>query len=302
MADTALNEQLVAVCKRALPDLFEIRELIIAGADVNQLNQYGENIFEDAFLDVLYHVRNHSEKLPPTVAQIKEILQLMVEHGWDIQKYGLSTMDQFKFSTYDYFTFDLYRYMLQFDLAADPQAYEDVLEGVGTEESYQRCCEHDHDLENLFFALYELIEAKKEGKDFTCIEPYYGAVGLPIDKVLYFGDPNTLVNIGDSVEYNNDIGFVCGNKLLILCESVNILFMNGRIDETPQIDISSMFTNVLGKSIKTVSFDHNDVVKGKTSYGQPTIIIEVDDGRKIKFTHNFGDLADREYQSRFWLE
>jgi len=42
--------------------------------------------------------------------------------------------------------------------------------------------------------------------------------------------------------------------------------------------------------------------KGTTRYGQPTIIIELSNGKKMKFSHNFGELSDRKSQSRFWVE
>ena len=37
-----------------------------------------------------------------------------------------------------------------------------LLELLGTEESFQRCCTVDHSLENLLYALYELVEARLE--------------------------------------------------------------------------------------------------------------------------------------------
>lgn len=45
MSGTELNKKLAAVCKSVDPDLDEIRNLIIAGADVNQLNEYYGSIF-----------------------------------------------------------------------------------------------------------------------------------------------------------------------------------------------------------------------------------------------------------------
>lgn len=303
MTNTELNEKLVVACDRAWPDLDEIRELVIAGADTNQLNRYGENIFESAFVDILYHFRGDAKNLPHIVERIKTTIRLMIEKGWDVKKYGLSTMDQFKFSTYDVFTFDLYRFMLQYDLTDDSQDYEDVLEGIGTEESFQRCCENDHDLENLFYAIYEMVLAKQEGRNYTSIEPYYGATGLLIDKVLYFGDADSLIAKNGFTEYNADIGFVCGDKILVLRDSLNILFMNDRSEEVPQIDISAAFVNqTVGEKINSVSFNHRDVVKDTTHYGQPTIIIELTNGKRIHFTHNFGEMADKTFQSRFWIE
>ncbi|MBR3869887.1 MAG: hypothetical protein IKJ17_00065 [Clostridia bacterium] len=303
MIKAKLNEKLALACDKETPDLDEIKELIVAGADTNQLNKYNDNIFDDVFLEVLYDVRDDAKKLPITVKKIKEIISLMIDNGFDIKRFGLSTMSQFIFATYDLFTFDLYRFMLQYDLADGPEAYEDTLEDIGTEESYQRCCEHDHDLENLFYAIYEMVEAKIEGRNYKSIELYYGAVGLTIDKIVYFSDSNTMVEKKTFTEYNADIGFICGDKLLVMRDSVNILFMNDRVSEQPQIDISSLFgKDVIGRKIKSVSFDHKDVIIGMTYYGQPTIIIELTNGKKLKFTHNFGELSDKETQPRFWIE
>jgi len=298
-----LDARLLLACDKPTPDLDEIRELIAAGADTNQLNKYGDNIFADVFLKVLYDVRDDAKKLFKIVEIIKEIISLMLDNGFNIKKFGLSTMSQFKFATYDHFTFDLYRFMLQYDLTDDPKEYEDILEGIGTEESYQRCCENNHDLENLFFAIYEMVEAKMAKRNYKSIELYYDAIGMTIDKILYFNGTDTLSKKKDFTEYNADIGFVCDNKLLVMRDGVNILFMNDRIVESPQLDISSVFgNNVIGTKIKSISFEHKDVIKGTTYYGQPTIIITLANGKKLKFTHNFGELPDKQTQSRFWTE
>lgn len=128
-------------------------------------------------------------------------------------------------------------------------------------------------------------------------------MGLKIHRILYFAETDTRVNGDCFTEYNADIGFVCGDKVLILCKGVNILFMNDRLTELPQIDLSATFcTEIIGQTILAVSFDHKTVVKGTTHYGQPTIIIELSNGKKLKFSHNFGELPDRETQTRFWIQ
>ena len=54
MTTPELNDKLAIACARAKPDLDEIKELILAGADPNCLNEYGNSIFCDAFVEVLY--------------------------------------------------------------------------------------------------------------------------------------------------------------------------------------------------------------------------------------------------------
>lgn len=302
MYKAELDNELLEACTGYNYDLDKIKELVLAGADTNQLNKFGDNIFDDVFLDTLYNVRDNIEELSETVEKIKEIIPIMINAGWDIKKFGIPTMNQFVFSTYDRFTFELYKFMLQYDLTDNPKDYESALECVGTEESYQRCCEENHDLENMFYSIYEIIEAKMEGRNYHSIELYYDAIGLTIDKVIYFDGENTTVTKSDFIEYNADIGFVCGNKLLILRKGVNILFMNDRFGDQPQIDISDIFNTCLGSHIEKISFEHKTVVDGTTHYGQPTIIIKLSNGKKMKFSHNFGELPDKQAQSRFWIE
>ena len=303
MTKQELDMKLVKVCESGYPDINKIQELILAGADTNQVHSSGRNIFDRVFLRFLNTRRQTPKRNYYKAKKIKETIQLMVEHGWDVKRFGMSVMNRFLFSTYDIWTFDLYRFMLRYDLAENPEDYDEALEGIATEESYQRCCEENHETENLFYALYELVEAKKDGRNFESIEPYYGAVGMKIDRILYFDESDTTVQKEPFTEYNADIGFVCGDKVLILRKGVHILFMNDRLIETPQVDLSETFcADVIGQTIRSVSFDHKTVVKGTTHYGQPTINIELSNGKKLKFSHNFGELPDRESQSRFWIE
>ena len=169
MFKAELDNELLEACTGYNYDLDKIKKLVLAGADTNQLNKFGDNIFDDVFLDTLYNSRDDIQKLSETVKKIKEIIPIMINTGWDIKKFGISTMNQFVFSTYDRFTFDLYKFMLQYDLTDNPKDYESALECVGGEESYQRCCEENHDLENLFYSIYEIVEAKMEGRDYQSI-------------------------------------------------------------------------------------------------------------------------------------
>lgn len=303
MTKTELDNQLAVACDRIVPDLNEIKKLILAGADTNQVNEYDDNIFDDTFVSVLYDAGDDASKSAKAVEEIKEIIPLMIEKGWNIKKYGIGTMDRFTRSTYDPLTFELFRYMLQYDLTDRPKDYKEVLDSVGSEESYQRCCVNNHELENLFYSIYEMVEAKMKGRDYTGIGLYYNAIGTTIDKIVYFDENDTTLKKTDFTEYNADIGFVCGDKLLVLRKSVNILCMNDRLADCPQIDASHLFgENVIGEKIRSVSFDHKEIKREKTGYGQPTIIMELENGKKLKFTHNFGEFPGKKTQSRFWVE
>ena len=307
MLQEQLDRKLAEACDRPIPDFAEISELILAGADTNQLDRFGDSIFDSVFIQVLYY-RANDEDVPEKEKQkvyddAKSLVALMAEHGWDTRRYGLAVMEQLAHSFYDHSVFDLAKSFLRLDLGNDQQAYESLLEGFGTAESYQRCCEQDHEAENLFYTIYEMVEAKRNGNSYEGIELYREAVGRTIDRIVYFNESDTTVAKGSFTEFYADIGFACGDKMLVLRDGINILLMNDRAAEVPQIDFSDAFgENTVGEKIISISFDHKSIVKGNTRYGQPIIIIELANGKKLKFSHNFGEQPDRPSRSRFWTE
>lgn len=301
MNTDVLNEKLRKACADA--NLDEIQKLVISGANPNLLDEYGESMFEHVFIYALDRgideVEFSTEEYDEIINQVKNTINTLIHYGWDVQKYGLRVMRQFIFLANQKLAFDLMKFFLDFDLGDDKTKYESLLEGIGTEESYQRCCENDHDSENLFYTMYEIVNAKMENRSYKNIELYYEAVGLKIDKVLYLGKEGIVLSKAGATEYNDDICFVCGEKILVIKESVNILFINDIINEE-HVEIPNLFgDDVIGAKIVDVSFEHKEINKGTTCYGQPTIVLSLDSGKKLKFTHNFGEHDGEKSQSSF---
>ena len=301
MTQTELNEALVRICEKDPPDLEEVKALLLAGADPNLTDERGESIFNtnNLFLEALYRCQGTPVETEKTAEQVKDVIRTMVAVGWDSKRFGQDTMDQFIFSTYDRFTFEMYRFMLQYELATTLEEYDYSLELIATEESFQRCSMEDPAMENLFYAIFEMVEAKMKGRDYRSIGLYDEAPGLRIDRIVYLSDTDTTRKRDSFVEFDADIGFVCGDKLLVLREGINILFMNDRLAESPHLEMPLLFgENIIGYTITDVSFSHRSV----SNHGQPTIILSLDNGKLLKFTHNFGECPDKNYQCRFWVE
>lgn len=304
MTTDELNSALAKACKKA--ELDRIKALILAGADPNLENKDGESIFDEPFYFAFQDSFDDElgEVSMETTKKIKEITALLVERGWNTQKYLPDILCSFGCHyTFDYYAYELFRFFLQYDFGSDEPIYHDILSGIGTEESYQRCCVHDHSAENVLYAIYECVEAKRTGKRVDAIRPYFGAVGRQIDGIVYLNDTDTTLPKAQFTEFRHDIGFVLGNALLVLREGINILFMDERLDEPPLLNVPLLFgEGVVGSRIQSITFDHNEVCHGTTHYGQPIVILELSNGKKLKFSHNFGELPNRERQSRFWVE
>lgn len=298
----------LAAIKAKTPDFEKAKAILGMGFDINTVESWGDSILEECLLDI----SSYSDECDSCdsdacrtcehnrVARLMPIVEFFIENGWDTVAYGLNCVASLVHTTHDKQMFYAAKRILECPLSESEKEYEAALEATGTEESFQRCCEECHEQENLYYAMCELVYAKKIGNPIDGIHPYYNALGKKIDRIVYFADKIDFNNTPRGTEFNGDFGFVCGNEVLIVCSSINILFMNDRISEKPQIDVSECFgPAVVGATVVDVSFSHKAKNRAESCYGQPTIILKLDSGKAIYFTHDFGEHSDNTAQARF---
>ena len=190
--------------------------------------------------------------------------------------------------------------ILSCPLLEKQEAYEAVLESIGAEESYQRCCEECHEQENLYYAMYALVEARMKGMPFGGIHPYHHALGKRIDRIVYFADNTDFVETPHGTEFNSDFGFVCGDEILVVTSGINMLFMKDRASDTVSVDVSTIFgAGVIGATVVDIVFEHKKKNRADGQYGQPTIIMKLDSGKGLQFTYSLGELPAGDVQGRF---
>lgn len=307
------EQQLIEECKKAPADYAKIKHLIDEGADINAVNEYGDSLLSSI---IGYFIPEEcygceQRNLPaekrncdgcPCAEQSRllDIVELFIENGWDTVKYGLECIRELTFVPHNRVIFDVAKRILECPLSEDIQSYEAALETIGTEESYQRCCEACPEEENLFYTIYELIDAKMNKKDFEGIELFYDAIGLRVDKIIYFSGQNDIKGSKRGWDFYSDIGFVCQDKVLVLSSYINILMMNDRKNELPQTEITEIFGKSFYNAVITdISFDTASIRRKTTIYQQQSIIIDFDNGRQLRFTHNAGQHPDKKTQSSF---
>lgn len=303
-----LENEFYNALKKAKPDFNKAKNLLNQGLDINATDNYGDSILEE----ILLNASGYPEECDSCVtdacqtceynktARIIPIIDFFIENGWDTVAHGLGCVACLVHTTHDKQMFYAAKRILECPLSENEDEYDEALEAIGTEESFQRCCEECHEQENLYYAMYELVDAKRHGRSFEGIHPYYNAMGKKIDKIIYFADKLDFNHTPRGTEFNGDFGFVCGNEVLIVNSDVNILFLNHRISEQPQIDVSEYFgPAVVGATIVDIAFSHKSKNRDKTCFGQPIITLKLDSGKAISFTHNFGELPDNTAQARF---
>ena len=293
------------------PNFARARALLAEGCDINSVDSYGRTLLARAFFYALgdcsmsqdscngiCHTCSNKER-----GRILPIIDFFIENGWDTLGQGLSCLAALVHTTHDAEMFFSARRILSCHLPDDDGKYDVALKAIGTEESYQRCSEECHSQENLYYAMYELVAARRAGKSFEGIFPYYRALGRRIERIVFFSDSVEISTTSRGSEFSADIGFVCGGELLVLTSGINVLVMNDRLNEAPQIDASHIFGDgVIGATVVNIDFDHRAITKDRTTYGQPTIEITLDNGKKLCFTHNFGEVLGGKTEPRFYTQ
>ncbi|MBR2964959.1 MAG: hypothetical protein IKC34_00235 [Clostridia bacterium] len=227
------------------------------------------------------------------------IIDFFAENGWNSIKYGLSTISALVHTTHDVNMFYAAKRLLELRLSDEEKQYDNALSSIGSEESFQRCCEENHEEENIYSAMYAMVEAKQKCRDFSGIHTYHRAVGRKIDNILYFSPDKDFKKTRSGVEFGGDFGLLLDDELLVVASDISVLFDNSLIGEKPCISCPDIFgIDVIGSTITDISFGHKTVIKSNTQYGQAIIILKLDCGREIRFTHNFGE-QEKGYTARF---
>lgn len=306
LAELDKNLQEALMCNP--PDFALAKELLAQGANINAQEERGDSIIRECLArceGCLSACEDCDEKSCADCETLKNsglvaIVDFFIQNGWDTVVYGLDVISSLVFIAPSQQMFYAARRILDCPLAEDREAYESALERIGTEESYQRYCEACHELENLYYVMYEMVNARMEGRDHRCFHPYRNAIGKCVDKIVYFANKIDFVETPRGIEYDLDFGFICGDEVIVIGPNVNVFFRNDLLDDQPQIDISSKFGNgIIGARIADISFAHASIKRDDSTYGQPTIMMKFDSGAELHFTHNFGENPDQPTQSRF---
>ena len=259
-----------------------VKTLIKYGADINAEDKY-ECLMENV---IGYYPYEKAEFLP-------EVVKVAIENGWNTAKQGLRVIRALVFSTGTKECFYAAKLILENGVNGTEGDFNDALETIGTEESYQRCCDHNTEKENLYYAMYELVDAVKQGKSIEGVEHFNSALGMTVDKIVYFDKENTLRETDKGTEYTGDIGFVNGDKVFLVTTYVNVLFNNDVIKESEYSQKDDLFgISIVGSKIQSIEFSYKTINKKKTEYNQPIVILNFDNGHSIKFTHNFGEIPE----------
>ena len=283
------ERKLLDLCKQKEPDLTEIKRTLVDVVDLNISIDEESNLLTE-----LYQGFYYDEVQAPYAPAIT---QLFINAGFDTKRHGFNCLYSLRFSVYNQYAGETAKIILINGVEITASQWDELLESVGMEESYQSI-EGDHRLANNNFAFYEILDRARKGLPFEDIQSWENCIGLRVDKVVASSSFRPVIDSSFSSEYRipGELLLQCGEKTVLLLDRPNIC-----IQDTKNIDyllyteeVTDLFADYVGKEITKVFFQHKKVTQGKTGYRQPNIFLVFSDDSMLHFYTNYGEVDDEE--------
>lgn len=317
-----LEDKIICLFRSGAPDFETANKLIELGADLNAEGKYDdENILSEIIAGYWWTETGGGyceqecskedcrgcrfNKNPDCGAALLSVIRFFLNNGFDVTKnnhsYGAQCLHALVVSVFDKHIIDAAK--IFFDAGAknvsSSENEEDFpLDFAEMERGYQYVCCHDHHLGNIYHAVCQVYYAIENEQPYQGIDSYEAAFGKIIRKVL--AEKNGSEEVFYNIDYPNSkhdncfsgtLYFVFDGGVLIITQYVN-LWVDSVIPNIEISDVSDRFSDIIGTSIKNITFEHNEVLDGTTEYGQPVAILHMGNGKKLTVTNNFSEVKD----------
>ncbi|MBR3870845.1 MAG: hypothetical protein IKJ17_05025 [Clostridia bacterium] len=331
-----LEDELIDLLKSGAPDFPAAERLIRQGADVNavgkaddenvlsqilegywwsQYDDFDSDECDDCEKEDCEGCNLKINKNPNLGQSMCEIIRFFLSHGFDVNKkdgcYGAQCLYALTLATHDEYIIEASK--LLFDAGARNRTIsynsdETPWDFIGCEGSFQDTCAKEHSSGNIYEAVYQMYLAIEEGRPYDGIDYYEKAVGKKILKVIAVSDDDKPIFYDMDLPYfkknncfNSKLYFVYEDGVLITTEYADF-WVDSKVSLDGGVDVSEHFPGIVGGTVKQFSFDSRDIVDGTTYYTQPITTIEMESGRKVSFSINFGEVNDDERAAFFVLK
>ena len=314
-----IDQRLIDVCRDHPGDKERIRGLLLQGADLYAASQTdpkkrvlaeilggwradrtpelsidGERGEDD--LCAAHGLRDETA----SGRQMVELLRFFIDNGAFPAKDGgqaaLDCIYTLIYDVHDRYMFDAFKLLLRGKIVGSEDTWSEIMERVGTEESYLRCCEREHALENIFYALYELLDRVHAGVQ-QDILVWQDCIGLKLDGICCEAEK---VPRGESAEarrsyFRGKLILKSGRYAAILEGCPNIygceLLAGG---SSGNAGLEASLSPFLDHTITGIRFHDTNVVKGTADHRQPHITLIFDHGLGLHVSTDLGEVPEGE--------
>ena len=329
-----LENQLIEAGKEYPPNYEKMRELLAAGANINATSTKedpDESILSTIILG--YPEFDHPEicdscdkdgeepcaDCPENFWKdydgryLPDLCRFFLQNGFDVHgsdnTFGSRCIMNLTWSSYDRYILDATKILLRAGANPDHEDEDGSLMGwVGTKASAGRCVDEDHNIENLFEAMYSILEAASEKREFDSIEYFSAAIGRKVDHIeMYCDSEQAPVYSMNEPEFqhencfNGTIVLWCEGKALRINQWTDIMIDPSvtQAAKKVRVDMKPYFADCIGCVLERIDFGHEVTVKGSTRYSYAIIYLHFSNGKCIRFSNNFGKTPKEKYAAFF---
>lgn len=247
--------------------------------------------------------------------ELPHICDFFLANGFDVHGsnglFGRYAIMNLVWSSYDWYILDAAKVLLH--AGANPVCgLEDdtLMEAVATAASAARCCDEDHNIENLFETMYCILEAASENRDYDSIEYFPAAVGRKVERIEMYCEageaPVFPMNEPEFQQENCFEGTIvlwCEGKALCIDKRTNIMVdpTVTRSADKSAFDMEPYFADCIGSILESIDFSHENTAEGTMLYGRSIIHLHFSNGKSIHFSSNFGKTPKDKYAAFFTM-
>lgn len=309
-----LEDKLIGLFRSGKPDFETADELLLQGADVNAEGKSDEDNILSEILGG-YGIDWDGDCSDSECGEaMVEVIRYFLEHGFDVNKkdgrYGAQCLFELTLSSFDRHIIDATKLLLKagaqnINITSNPEDNETPWGFIGMEGSAQNVIYNDHHMSNIFEAVYQIYQALSDGKDYSGIDSYEESVGRRVLKILS-EKPEDSEPFFDMESpgpphrncFNQNLFFILDEGILRTTQYAEFWY-DKVLPDVETVDVSERFPGVAGAVIRGFRFDHREIRKGTTGYGQPITSIEMNSGQILTFTINFGEV-DEDHRAAYY--
>lgn len=279
-------------------DYGRIDYLLKNGADANALeiikyNNQKENeedlLLTQCWLDGQYHRRfdEDGNQIDTDPDFCIKLLKIFIENGLDIEKYINHIFANIQFTYDDKNYIEMTKLILNNLKNIQNLKLKRALEGIGTEESYNNCCEVNHRYANVLSTIYEMIEKYPEGNDpnkyFICDQ----IIGQKIEKVQIHCKDLKVDLSNKLIADEFEIFIQCENDILDIFNKYIFINNNDIKSKFERIDEENNFEKEVnkylkGETIENIKFCNEEIWSRPRTHNNITKIeISISNNKKI---------------------
>lgn len=295
---------LICEASKLHPDFNRMEQFLKDGANVNAVESDGEeNLLSQIILD---HGRDTEDGDNGEQDSLQEVVRFFLDHGFnpgaDDGRAGAKCLVNMCWSACMSSKIPVVRMLLDAgfqDIPEDEDSNESderlPSDAIATKASYLHTCEHDFVSANIFEAMWQMIEAKKESRHYHGIDRFETAYGRTLLKVWVSkpksGEPFFDLDRPRSKHRNcfkDNLFFQVDGGYLYLLNGAYMIF-NTEPPQEELTDATERFAFLVGYKIRHIRLSRNEIRKGSTIYGQTITEFCFENDMVLRTQDNFGE-------------